>query len=113
MLANHVKDGVFKVSVQRISETSGCFSGLTLEVKKILFHQYSIPDFESEGKTMVLKELDHDWYEIVGVSEFGVQRTLVSIPSKNQRTNGPVNAHLISWPTKAQNIQNLENIWKK
>ena len=26
----------------------------------------------------------------------------------NQRTSGPVNAHLISWPTKAQNIQNLE-----
>ena len=33
-------------------------------------------------------------------------------PAKqNQRTNGPVNAHLISWPSKAQNIQNLENIW--
>ena len=31
--------------------------------------------------------------------------------NENQRTNGPVNAHLISWPTKAQNIQNLENIW--
>ena len=30
---------------------------------------------------------------------------------KNQRTNGPVNAHLISWPSKAQNKQNLENIW--
>ena len=29
----------------------------------------------------------------------------------NQRTNGPVNAHLLSWPSKAQNIQNLENIW--
>ena len=29
----------------------------------------------------------------------------------NQRTNGPVNAHLISWPSKAQNTQNLENIW--
>ena len=28
----------------------------------------------------------------------------------NQRINGPVNAHLISWPSKAQNIQNLENI---
>ena len=28
-----------------------------------------------------------------------------------KRTNGPVNAHLISWPSKAQNIQNLENIW--
>ena len=30
--------------------------------------------------------------------------------NKNQRTNGPVNAHLIFWPSKAQNIQNLENI---
>ena len=29
----------------------------------------------------------------------------------NQRTNGPVNAYLISWPRKAQNIHNLENIW--
>ena len=28
-----------------------------------------------------------------------------------QRTIGPVNAHLISWPSKAQSIQNLENIW--
>ena len=26
----------------------------------------------------------------------------------NQRTNGPVNVHLISWPSKAQNIQNLK-----
>ena len=31
----------------------------------------------------------------------------------NQRTNGPVNAHLISWPSKAQNIQNQENIGKE
>ena len=30
---------------------------------------------------------------------------------ENQRNNGPVNAHLISWPSKAQNIRNLENIW--
>ena len=29
---------------------------------------------------------------------------------RNQRTNGPVNTHLISWPSKAQNIQNMENI---
>ena len=34
-----------------------------------------------------------------------------SVYKLNQRTNGPVNAHLISWPSKAQNIQNLENIW--
>ena len=32
---------------------------------------------------------------------------------KNQRTSGPVNAHLLSWPSKAQNIQNLENIWQR
>ena len=36
---------------------------------------------------------------------------LVVYNKKNQRTNGPVNAHLISWPSKAQDIQNLENIW--
>ena len=30
-----------------------------------------------------------------------------------QRTNGPVNAHLISWPYKAQNIQNLEKYMVK
>ena len=35
---------------------------------------------------------------------------MFSAKIKNQRTNGPVNAHLISWPSKAQNIQNLENI---
>ena len=38
---------------------------------------------------------------------FGGKRKIPpNIP--NQRTNGPVNAHLISWPSKAQNIQNLE-----
>ena len=31
----------------------------------------------------------------------------------NQRTNGPVNAHLISWPSKAQNIQILEKYMVK
>ena len=30
---------------------------------------------------------------------------------KNQRTSGPLNAHLIYLPSKAQNLQNLENIW--
>ena len=29
----------------------------------------------------------------------------------NQRTKGPVKANLISWPSKAQNVQNLKNIW--
>ena len=36
---------------------------------------------------------------------FGVRWTNILT---NQRTNGPVNAHLISWPSKAKNIQNLE-----
>ena len=30
-----------------------------------------------------------------------------------QRANGHVNTHLISWPSKTQNIQNLENIYDK
>ena len=30
------------------------------------------------------------------------------ISKHNQRTSGPVNAHLMSWPSKVQNIQNLE-----
>ena len=34
----------------------------------------------------------------------------INVLEQNQRTNGPVNAHLIPWPTKAQNIQNLDNI---
>ena len=28
--------------------------------------------------------------------------------NKNQRTSGPVNAHLMSWPSKVQSLQNLE-----
>ena len=32
---------------------------------------------------------------------------------QNQRTNGPVNAHLISWPSKAQNIPILEKYMVK
>ena len=39
------------------------------------------------------------------------RRIEVIVKMKNQRTNGPVNAHLISWPSKAKNLQNLENIW--
>ena len=32
------------------------------------------------------------------------------VTPSNQRTNGPVNAQLISCSSKAQNIQNLENL---
>ena len=48
------------------------------------------------------------------VVESGRNCMVVLLTSKNeedtinQRTNGPVNAHLISSPSKAQNIQNLE-----
>ena len=43
------------------------------------------------------------------VLNYHVQKVL---EIKNQRTSGPVNAHLISWPSKAQNIQNLESFHK-
>ena len=58
-----------------------------------------------------LVEPDYLGRYIVGSGE--KHRRLKEMEAKqiNQRTNGPVNAHLISWPNKAQNIQNLENIW--
>ena len=38
----------------------------------------------------------------------------VKIPNqRTKRTNGPVNTHLISWPSKAQNILNLEKYMVK
>ena len=40
-----------------------------------------------------------------------MQINAAEIYKNNQRTNAPANAHLISLPSKAQNIQNLENIW--
>ena len=54
-----------------------------------------------------------------GQTEEFIIMNLMLMPTKprhpgsiyNQRTNGPVNANLISWPSKAQNIQNLEKIW--
>ena len=41
------------------------------------------------------------------------RKPIVQEQTFDQRTNGPVNAHLISWPSKAQNIQNLEKIYGK
>ena len=41
----------------------------------------------------------------------GCEPRIEGIVQLNQRINGPVDAHLISWPCKAQNIQNLEDIW--
>ena len=57
------------------------------------------------------------WYRNNYIQNFVEKGPAVSEESKfeflyiNQRTNGPVNAHLISWPSKAQNIHNLENKW--
>ena len=42
--------------------------------------------------------------------QFSVLRASLIFQKKKQRTSGPVNAHMISWPSKAQNLQNLENI---
>ena len=40
----------------------------------------------------------------LGIEEKYLNKSLNQV---NQRTNGPVNAHLISWPSKAQNIQKI------
>ena len=50
----------------------------------------------------------YDMLERYVEQQAAVQAVFLSKDIKNQRTNGPVNAHLISWPSKAQNIQNLE-----
>ena len=60
-------------------------------------------DDDDDGQTMDGRRLDG--YTISSPCEPNGSGEL------NQRTNGPVNAHLISWPNKAQNIQNLKNIW--
>ena len=66
------------------------FAGRALLVKKLVTLE---PDgiFGSNFVYLSILALSSHWYD--------------------QRTIGPVNAHLISWPSKAQNIQNLENIW--
>ena len=72
-----------------------------LMILKYLFSNSMVDckdDFELLNESLSLLPLS--WF----------QSSLV-IDLQNQRTNGPVNAHLISWPSKAQNIQNLENIW--
>ena len=61
-----------------------------------------VPNFNTLGQVIPEKSL-------MKISIFIILER--EIEQVNQRTNGPVNAHLISWPSKAQNIQNLENIW--
>ena len=53
------------------------------------------------------------WIMIASVPDLCILSTFfcLDLARKYQRTNGPVNAHLISWPSKAQNIHNLENMW--
>ena len=41
------------------------------------------------------------------LTTFRSQASIVSKPEDN----GPVNAHLIYWPSKTQNMKNQENIW--
>ena len=62
-------------------------------------NEFSNHDFKINNNTYILKN------KIVSCNRKQMNKT-----KQNQRTNGPVNAHLISWPSKAQNIHNLENI---
>ena len=61
-----------------------------------------VPNFKIQGQVIPEKSLTKISIFII------LEREIEKV---NQRTNGPVNSHLISWPSKAQNIQNLENIW--
>ena len=54
-------------------------------------------------KFMFLKKIRGHFFEYPAIMMRGSK--------KNQKTNGPVNAHLISWTYKAQSIQSQENIW--
>ena len=65
------------------------------------------PIYKSKGDT----KSPENYRPITILSCFCKLFTFILNPRLNQRTNGPVIAHLISCPTKAQNIQNLENIW--
>ena len=50
------------------------------------------------------------FYQMYGRHVHTTQQVFV----KKKKENGdPVNAHLIAWHSKAQNIQNLENIWSR
>ena len=55
--------------------------------------------------------LEITFFIILHKNVVGANKHHIAEAISNQRTNGPVNAHLISWPSKAKNIQNLENIW--
>ena len=61
-------------------------------------------EYTSTFHTTFVEIGEFDWLS-------GQQKGSIFVKMFNQTTNGPVNAHLISWPSKAQNIQNLENIW--
>ena len=63
------------------------------------------------GRTDNVKTVYPPTNTVCGGIKIHVYVVKYSMCKQNQRTNGPVNAHLISWPSKAQNIQNLENIW--
>ena len=69
-------------------------------------------EFKVGGKVLIVKSRDanrkakqglgpHYTGPYVKVEVEGVNERL------NQRTNGPINANLISWPSKAQNLENI------
>ena len=56
-------------------------------------------EYHTVQSLILTRSMPRGWVIIVELKK--------GIKCKNQRTNGPVKAHLISWPSKAQNIQNL------
>ena len=78
--------------------------------EKIWFEFLYVHDFGTMSSNDLDLQYSHTFIYSIRCLLLLTFRSLAAI-FLNQRTNGPVNAHLISWPSKSQNIQNLENIW--
>ena len=68
----------------------------------------SIPDYIENKESSIIC---YKYNTPIRSTIFNFNKLVADLDIDNQRTSGPVNAHLTSWPSKAQDMQNLENIW--
>ena len=72
-----------------------------------------VPDIVSQTKAndyLIDKQMEETF--LINLTDSSDADIAVPFRKRNQRTNGPVKAHLISWPNKAQSIKN-RNIYGK
>ena len=85
----------------RIYDPKSCFTALLTGCSKTKFLSISNNDIPPQMK---------QWKSYSLLPSITGDAIICLSAISKQRTNGPVNVHLISWPSKAQYIQNLENI---